>query len=49
MIRIDPVKVNHPTVDIRNCPFNGWNVRGRAVTTIVAGSVVYQDAGIAVA
>lgn len=33
----------------RNCPFDGWNVRGRAMTTIVAGSIVYQDAGIPVA
>lgn len=33
----------------RNCPFTGWNVRGRAMTTIVSGKVVYQDARIAVA
>ena len=27
----------------RNCPFAGWNVRGRAVATIVGGRVVYQQ------
>lgn len=24
----------------RNCPFQGWNVKGRAVGTIVAGKVI---------
>ena len=33
----------------RNCPFKGWNVRGRAMATIVSGKVVYQDTRIAVA
>jgi dihydroorotase len=27
----------------RNCPFDGWQVKGKAVMTIVAGKVVYQD------
>lgn len=26
----------------RNCPFHGWKVRGRAVTTIVGGEVKWQ-------
>ena len=26
----------------RNCPFNGWPVKGRAVMTIVGGRVVYE-------
>ncbi|HOI54712.1 MAG TPA: dihydroorotase [Phycisphaerae bacterium] len=26
----------------RNCPFDGWQVRGRAVATIVAGQVKYR-------
>lgn len=26
----------------RNCPFHGWNVRGRAVTTIVKGEIVWE-------
>ncbi len=26
----------------RNCPFDGWTVRGRAVTTIVGGRVKYR-------
>jgi dihydroorotase len=26
----------------RNCPFHGWNVTGRAVTTIVGGEVKWQ-------
>lgn len=44
---IDP---NHAwTIDVdrfagksRNCPFNGWPVRGRAVTTIVCGAVKWS-------
>lgn len=26
----------------RNCPFDGWEVQGRAVLTMVAGNVVYE-------
>ena len=26
----------------RNCPYNGWKLKGRAVTTIVAGEVKYD-------
>ena len=26
----------------RNCPFDGWKVRGRATTTIVGGRVLMQ-------
>ena len=33
----------------RNCPFDGWTVRGRAVTTIVGGQVKYQLAPAKVA
>ena len=25
----------------RNCPFDGWTVKGRAVTTIVGGKIKY--------
>jgi dihydroorotase len=28
----------------RNCPFDGWQVKGRAVMTIVGGAVVYEHA-----
>jgi len=27
----------------RNTPFNGWNVKGKAVLTMVGGKIVYQD------
>lgn len=27
----------------RNSPFNGWEMKGKAVATIVGGNVVYQD------
>ena len=27
----------------RNTPFNGWDVKGRAILTMVGGKVVYQD------
>jgi dihydroorotase len=27
----------------RNCPFNGWNLHGKAVLTIVAGRIVAKD------
>jgi len=27
----------------RNTPFDGWDVKGRAVLTMVGGKVVYQD------
>jgi len=27
----------------RNSPFHGWNMKGKAVCTIVAGKVVYED------
>ncbi len=44
---IDPevtwkIDVNQFASKGRNCPFDGWDVRGRAVKTIVAGRVVYQ-------
>jgi dihydroorotase len=29
----------------RNCPFAGWDVRGRAVVTIVSGRVVFRQDG----
>lgn len=27
----------------RNCPFNGWSLKGRAVMTVVGGKVVWQE------
>jgi dihydroorotase len=27
----------------RNTPFDGWNVKGKAVLTMVGGKIVYQD------
>jgi len=30
----------------RNCPFAGWEVRGKVMVTIVGGKVVYQAPGI---
>ncbi len=30
----------------RNCPFDGWTVTGRPVTTIVGGTVKYRDGEI---
>ncbi|MGD0275984.1 MAG: dihydroorotase [Syntrophales bacterium] len=29
----------------RNTPFHGWTLKGKAILTIVQGTVVYQDAG----
>ena len=29
----------------RNCPFDGWEVRGRAIVTIVAGRMQMQRVG----
>ncbi|MFZ5451520.1 MAG: dihydroorotase [Thermodesulfobacteriota bacterium] len=29
----------------RNCPFNGWTLKGKAVMTILGGKVVWQDKG----
>lgn len=29
----------------RNTPFDGWNLKGKAVLTMVAGKVVYRDEG----
>ncbi|MBN2539005.1 MAG: dihydroorotase [Deltaproteobacteria bacterium] len=29
----------------RNCPFNGWELKGKAVMTIVGGDVKYADSG----
>jgi dihydroorotase len=27
----------------RNCPFNGWDLQGKAILTIVAGRIVAKD------
>ncbi|MGZ3615167.1 MAG: dihydroorotase, partial [Thermodesulfobacteriota bacterium] len=27
----------------RNCPFNGWELQGKAILTIVAGRIVAKD------
>jgi dihydroorotase len=29
----------------RNSPFHGWSFKGKAVATVVAGKVVYEDRG----
>jgi dihydroorotase len=44
---IDPkqrwtIDVNQFASKSRNCPFHGWNVTGRAVTTIVGGDVKFN-------
>jgi dihydroorotase len=31
----------------RNCPFNGWELQGKAILTIVAGQIVAKDGIIA--
>jgi len=36
------VDVNTFASQSRNCPFNGWTLRGRAVMTIVGGKVVWK-------
>jgi dihydroorotase len=36
------VDVNSFFSKSRNCPYNGWELRGRAVYTIVAGAIQYQ-------
>jgi dihydroorotase len=28
----------------RNCPFQGWTLKGRAVMTVVGGKVVWEEA-----
>jgi dihydroorotase len=43
---IDPsekwtIDVNDFASKSRNCPFDGWNVKGRAIATIVSGGVKY--------
>ena len=30
----------------RNCPFDGWKLKGKAVTTIVDGRIVMKDGKI---
>jgi len=30
----------------RNCPFNGWDLYGKAILTIVAGRIVARDGRI---
>jgi dihydroorotase len=27
----------------RNCPFNGWTLKGKAVMTVVGGKVVWEE------
>ena len=36
---IDPARFRSRA---RNCPFAGWEVRGRAILTVVGGRVVYE-------
>jgi dihydroorotase len=45
---IDPqktwtVNVNNFKSKSRNCPFHGWNLKGKAVITIVRGTIKYKD------
>ena len=35
--------VNRSRSRSRNSPFHGWQMKGKAVATIVGGKVVYQD------
>jgi dihydroorotase len=35
--------VNQTRSRSRNSPFNGWEMKGKAVVTIVGGKIVYQD------
>lgn len=37
------VDANHFYSKGRNCPFNGWGLRGKAILTIVAGRIVAKD------
>ena len=30
----------------RNCPYNGWKVRGKAIMTILDGKIVYENGRI---
>ena len=44
---IDPhlpwkIDVDHFVGKSRNCPFQGWHVKGRAVATIVGGDVKWK-------
>jgi len=27
----------------RNCPFHGWEVKGKVIMTIISGNIVYQS------
>ena len=37
--KIDTIKFNSKS---RNCPYNGWPVKGKAILTIVEGEIRYQ-------
>ena len=37
------VNVNQFYSKGRNCPFDGWELQGKAILTIVAGRVVFRD------
>jgi dihydroorotase len=37
------VDANHFYSKGRNCPFNGWELQGKAILTIVAGRIVVKD------
>ena len=37
------VDANHFASKSRNCPFNGWTLKGKAVMTIVGGRVVWEE------
>ncbi|MBW2671555.1 MAG: amidohydrolase family protein, partial [Deltaproteobacteria bacterium] len=45
---IDPKKTYRINADrfkslSRNTPFDGWNMKGKTVLTMVGGKIVYQD------
>jgi dihydroorotase len=47
---LDPARqwkfdVNHSRSKSRNSPFHGWEMKGKAVATVVRGKVVYEDRG----
>jgi dihydroorotase len=37
------VNVNDFRSKSRNCPFHGWNLKGKAVITIVGGAIKYEE------
>lgn len=42
------VDVNTFASKSRNCPFDGWKLKGKAVMTIVGGKVVWEEEGLGI-